>query len=304
VVLDIQLAAAYVFRFELDSANTYARRAVTRSRRLRLGRTHAVALGFQGEVAALRGDRRAVDEATAEALRAAPDDAEIEGFSWSATGAFELLWGEREAAMAALDRASAAMHRVANSAPGHYRGLWALLHAVGQRPDAAECVARVRESGATVHRANRGYLHYAEAVLARSAGAVATGDRELGHVPVWRHLGRMLVAEAAAADGWGAPEQWLREARACFESHRLDHLVRRCGGLLGEAPRWEAAGITGITAREAEVLRLVAAGLANKQIAARLHLSVRTVEKHVENLLRKAGARSRAQLVAMVGGTT
>ncbi|HXZ71474.1 MAG TPA: LuxR C-terminal-related transcriptional regulator, partial [Streptosporangiaceae bacterium] len=58
---------------------------------------------------------------------------------------------------------------------------------------------------------------------------------------------------------------------------------------------WAAAGIT---AREADVLRLVAGGLANKQIAARLHLSPRTVEKHVESLLRKTGARSRTGLMA------
>jgi DNA-binding NarL/FixJ family response regulator len=54
----------------------------------------------------------------------------------------------------------------------------------------------------------------------------------------------------------------------------------------------------GITAREADVLRLVADGLANKQIAVRLDLSPRTVEKHVESLLRKTGARSRTGLVA------
>jgi DNA-binding NarL/FixJ family response regulator len=46
------------------------------------------------------------------------------------------------------------------------------------------------------------------------------------------------------------------------------------------------------------VLRLVVGGLANKQIAARLRLSPRTVEKHVESLLRKTGARSRTGLVA------
>ena len=46
------------------------------------------------------------------------------------------------------------------------------------------------------------------------------------------------------------------------------------------------------------MLRLVADGLANKQIATRLRLSPRTVEKHVESLLRKTGARSRTGLVA------
>ena len=54
----------------------------------------------------------------------------------------------------------------------------------------------------------------------------------------------------------------------------------------------------GGAAREAEVLRLVADGLPNKEIAAQLHLSPRTVEKHVESLLRKTGARSRTSLAA------
>ena len=57
---------------------------------------------------------------------------------------------------------------------------------------------------------------------------------------------------------------------------------------------------TGVSAREAEVLGLVADGLANKQIAERLTLSVRTVEKHMESLLRKTGCASRTQLVALV----
>ena len=43
---------------------------------------------------------------------------------------------------------------------------------------------------------------------------------------------------------------------------------------------------------------MISGGLADKQIAARLHLSPRTVEKHVESLLRKTGARSRTGLVA------
>ena len=49
------------------------------------------------------------------------------------------------------------------------------------------------------------------------------------------------------------------------------------------------------------MLGLVAEGLANKEIAARLHVSPRTVEKHVESLLRKTAARSRTQLVALAG---
>jgi DNA-binding NarL/FixJ family response regulator len=52
----------------------------------------------------------------------------------------------------------------------------------------------------------------------------------------------------------------------------------------------------GITARELEVVGLVADGLANKAIAAELHLSVRTVESHVRHVLAKAGLTNRTQL--------
>jgi predicted ATPase/DNA-binding CsgD family transcriptional regulator len=52
----------------------------------------------------------------------------------------------------------------------------------------------------------------------------------------------------------------------------------------------------GITAREAEVLELVGERLPNKDIAARLYLSPRTVEKHVASLLLKTGAADRAAL--------
>jgi DNA-binding NarL/FixJ family response regulator len=52
----------------------------------------------------------------------------------------------------------------------------------------------------------------------------------------------------------------------------------------------------GVTSREADVLALVAEGLTNQQIGARLYLSPRTVEKHVASLLAKTGGRRRAQL--------
>ena len=52
----------------------------------------------------------------------------------------------------------------------------------------------------------------------------------------------------------------------------------------------------GVTAREAEVLELVGERLSNKDIAARLYLSPRTVEKHVASLLLKTGAADRAAL--------
>jgi DNA-binding CsgD family transcriptional regulator len=55
-----------------------------------------------------------------------------------------------------------------------------------------------------------------------------------------------------------------------------------------------------LTAREAEILRLVAARRTNKEIAAELVVSVHTVERHVQNAYRKIGASSRADASAYV----
>jgi DNA-binding CsgD family transcriptional regulator len=52
----------------------------------------------------------------------------------------------------------------------------------------------------------------------------------------------------------------------------------------------------GISTREIDVIRLVAEGLSNKEIARRLHLSVRTVESHVRHVLTKTGLVNRTQL--------
>ena len=46
--------------------------------------------------------------------------------------------------------------------------------------------------------------------------------------------------------------------------------------------------------REVEVLRLIARGQTNKEVAASLHLSAKTVGRHVENIYAKIGASSRA----------
>ena len=53
--------------------------------------------------------------------------------------------------------------------------------------------------------------------------------------------------------------------------------------------------------REAEVAHLVAEGLSNKDIAARLFISERTVDSHVRSILNKLGFNSRAQVAVWVG---
>jgi DNA-binding NarL/FixJ family response regulator len=53
-----------------------------------------------------------------------------------------------------------------------------------------------------------------------------------------------------------------------------------------------------LTHHEGEVAAMVARGLSNRQIASELHLSERTVENHVSNILRKLGLASRAEIAA------
>jgi DNA-binding NarL/FixJ family response regulator len=57
--------------------------------------------------------------------------------------------------------------------------------------------------------------------------------------------------------------------------------------------------VLGVTGRELQVLKPVAQGLGNTEIARRLQLSRRTVETHVSNLLLKTGARSREGLAVL-----
>jgi pimeloyl-ACP methyl ester carboxylesterase/DNA-binding CsgD family transcriptional regulator len=70
-------------------------------------------------------------------------------------------------------------------------------------------------------------------------------------------------------------------------------------GCLGEP----AAALPGLTGRELQVAWLVADGLTNQAIASRLSIAPRTAEAHVENIRRKLGVRSRAQIAAWVART-
>lgn len=82
----------------------------------------------------------------------------------------------------------------------------------------------------------------------------------------------------------------------------LDRAVQAAAELgvsLDAAARTEPASTPGgLTAREVDVLKLIAAGDSNKVISRKLSISVATVERHIANLHGKIGIRGRAQATA------
>jgi DNA-binding NarL/FixJ family response regulator len=130
-------------------------------------------------------------------------------------------------------------------------------------------------------------LHAAPFVAALAARAWADGAT---------HVREPLQAAVATLEQLGLS----RPADACRSLLRADGvpLPRRTSAQDGVPDRLRALGVTG---RELDVLRLLAEGRTNRDVAATLFLSPRTVEKHVERLLLKTGAANRTALVALAG---
>jgi two-component system nitrate/nitrite response regulator NarL len=75
---------------------------------------------------------------------------------------------------------------------------------------------------------------------------------------------------------------------------RISHLLfSRLAELGRERRRGERLEVLELTSREIEILRLIAEGLKNQEIAKRLYLSVHTVKNHVHNILERLGVKSR-----------
>jgi DNA-binding NarL/FixJ family response regulator len=104
-----------------------------------------------------------------------------------------------------------------------------------------------------------------------------------------RALGLACV-EVGDVDG---AELALSSSLAVFERIGATAEAARTAGLLGTRP--PAAGLT---RREVEVLRLVAAGKSNREIAAELYLSVKTVGRHLSNIFGNIEVTSRAAATA------
>ncbi|CAA9235487.1 MAG: hypothetical protein AVDCRST_MAG54-1234, partial [uncultured Actinomycetospora sp.] len=319
-VMDLSLADLALGHFDSEGALAAARACADASRRYGLATAPVAHLWLAG-AHALAGDDAAMETAVAEALAPDPSDPRILGDLHGrvlATRCFVLddlgaLRGHLDTMMTHVRRADPSR----SVFPG--RALWALVHAIedddlgaAARAEFEEVVIRL---GMDVFRFAR---DVAEAVARGRAGAGAearalverartTAHREDGGSG-FRHCLQLLLARAAVRDGWGDPVAWLRESEAFFATAGLERTARRCRTTMGEAgapvPRRgrgtslvpEPLRALGVTSREADVLGLVAGGLSTHEIGARLHLSPRTVERHLGSLFTRTGLHDRASL--------
>ncbi|MFG1617043.1 response regulator [Nonomuraea wenchangensis] len=81
------------------------------------------------------------------------------------------------------------------------------------------------------------------------------------------------------------------------QAHFDPEVQRRLAEEVARRPHRSSDLPDGLTAREGEVLRLIAAGRSNAEIAGELYISAGTVKTHINNLFAKAGLRDRAQAV-------
>lgn len=159
-----------------------------------------------------------------------------------------------------------------------------------------------------------------DVVLGVSPALTLAHQRELAHLA---ELSRVVLLTGSEGAG-GALEALRAGVRAMLSAESSDdalvlvlRTVVEMDGVVLRAPAHGAdlaaayrdathpavGGVNALTAREAEVLLLLAQGCSNATIAARLSISTATVRSHVHHLLSKLGARTRGQAVAVAYDT-
>jgi ATP/maltotriose-dependent transcriptional regulator MalT len=136
----------------------------------------------------------------------------------------------------------------------------------------------------------RRWLEDAVDLFERSWGVQESGRARLELAWVLAELGRREAAEHEAKVALTALSELGAAADAAVAEDMLKWLGSRAG-------RRTEGGAT-ITDREAEILRELAKGLSNQEIAEALFLSVRTVERHISNIYAKVGAHGKAARAA------
>ena len=193
----------------------------------------------------------------------------------------DLALGDASAAAAHADQATALAESTPLAGPRAAAGRAQALVALAR----GETARAVELAGAAVADAERvdGALDVARARLI-AGRALAASDRDGA-------LRELAAAEQAAATAGAAR---VRD-EALQEQRRLGRRVGR-GGERGRA----GGGVGALSPRECEVAGLVADGRTNREIAARLFLSEKTIETVLSRVFRKLGVRSRAEVAARV----
>ncbi|WP_344318771.1 helix-turn-helix transcriptional regulator, partial [Actinocatenispora thailandica] len=159
--------------------------------------------------------------------------------------------------------------------------------------------------GADAHVATARARLLAEVDLAAAVDAAeeaVAGFGALGWTPDEMYARLLTATLSARAGRWSAVTDQLARAHRLATSMPAPWLHRMVAGaqrqLQSAAGRQPAPGGRGeLTRRERQIAELVAAGATNADIAAALHVTVKTVEAHLSRAYRKLGVRSRAMLV-------
>jgi DNA-binding CsgD family transcriptional regulator len=278
----------------LDEAQTAARRAARGNHR----RALAEAAYVRGEVHRLRGEAADAEASYREASRHGrepyPGLALLRLAQEAVDGAVATMRRALGEATAPADRASLL--------PAAVEILLAAGDVDGARAACAELTRIVGDDEVGVLPAIVAQANGAVALAAGDPGAALTALRRAWRVwedveaPYEAARVRELMGRACRALGdaeSGALE--LEAAAGTFAALGAAPDVARLGRLLGTG---DGADRHGLTARELEVLRLLAGGLSNKAIAGRLVLSERTIDRHVSNIFAKLGVSSRAAATA------
>ncbi|GJF31354.1 hypothetical protein KNE206_40540 [Kitasatospora sp. NE20-6] len=315
------MAMQCVQRAEFATARELTDRCVDATARLGNLDTHQLVLLTRASAAAHQGRRAVMEHELAEFHRWDGEASLQRPLAYAARAMCALLEEDRPQALDELDAARAWEERNPSVfyLNGRY-GLRPLLRALAGRADLAEHALVAADHGAGL-RWNHQFERLAYAVLAGRAGLHAEAVAAVGEAveasepfPTARHLGLRLVAEAALADGWGQPVEWLRSAEDHFHAAGVPTVANACRHLLrraGASVPQRRSGVervpaslrrAGLTVREYEVFVLLAARPGNQAIGARLHISPRTVEKHVASLLAKTRSPNRTALADLAAG--